>query len=332
MGDIFGNGKAVDPGADAPKMPSAMRTGVKGGLAKAGMKHGGLLVKSAARPADQSVMTIVVTGSKDSGKSCFPAGLKCTEGRKVVISCDDTTVETLQNRYGAEFFDGNVELYEVTRRQFDDEGNEVYPGFDPNRVETGEIVLGNVMLLLDQLEQDGDVECLFVDHFQALYEQVAPTYARHVAGLGPDDRMQLEHWGPRTQAMGLIEAKIRRVPSVGKRVAIISGYGAEEKTTYEEQMDEMGRKKRIVVRVMQEPKWLSENIRRNWLVALHTENVRTSSDEGNTDAYTVEVLRSKVSRFPKGQKANVTNADMNIFYDEGAFEGLDDVELEVSQQ
>lgn len=308
------------PGLEQPtKLPGAMNQPVskaQDALAKAGVAHGGILVAPTSQLSG-TVTTIVIQGDKDSGKSMAPVGIPNLKGRKVIISCDDTTAESLVNYYGGDIFT-KLELYEVTRRITDKDGKVIYPGYDPSRPETAEVVLGNVMLLLDKFQQDGNVEVLIIDHFQALYEQVAATYARHINGLAPDDRMQLEHWGARTDAMKLIEGKIRRVPMAGG-VAVISGYGAEEKITYVEVMDASGKPKKKVVRKMVDPKWLPDAIIRNWLVILNMTMLRTTSglgkEKSSEDRYYCEVVMSKGPRFEKGKEVDITGKNLGIFWE-----------------
>lgn len=304
---------------EPPKRHSIPR--ITNGLGGAGIRTGGLKV-TADGIREDSNLTIVLMGGKDSGKSCAPALIPVKTGqRKVYISCDDTTVESLRSRYGLDWLDGNIEVYELTRRVVMN-GKETYAGYDPNRPETSEQVIGNIMLLLDQLEQEANVGLLVIDHWQALYEDIGISYARHVNKLGPTDEMRFDHYAPRASAMKLINQKAKRSLAPGGKL-VITGYSPEEKLSYTEVPDPRnpGKTKKEVIKKMVDPKWLKDDIKRDYLVVLKAEQVRTTDSlnakEGKaTDKYLCEVVSSKVGdRFPKGVTKDITGRGLDVFWD-----------------
>lgn len=288
-----------------------------------------------------SVMTLIVYGSKDAGKSIGPAGIKTRQGgRKVIISCDNTTEESLRNYYGPTFLQtpsnpkGECILYEPARRRVKSERNpdgtikrgpdgkpmvtELYPGYDPKRPWTAELVLSKIAKIMAELRAAGDVEVFVLDHYQHLYEGIAATYARYKAGREPEQRMQLEDWNFRTDAMNYIEAESRDLPMPGG-VAIITGYGPEEKTFYGDEITlPNGKKKRPVKTEVVPPKWLNPKTVRNWHVILDMSYVDVKDNvpgaQRGVAQYFCDVVASKTPRFPKGAKVDITNDSLELFW------------------
>lgn len=313
----FGDGGGVDTGGSepAPATPKAFVSGSKNPLVKTGNRLGGRRLSrvSAHDKRQKETLCVIVMGEKDTGKTVNLMSIPA-EGRKVLITFDNTARMSMESHFGAGIFD-EWEVYDMTRPLVNEDGKVVYPGFDMDKPHTAEHVLGELALILEELEQAGDVGLLVIDHFQALYEQVAKAYAMHKAGVGPGDKLKLDDWQARTASMELIEAKIRRVPKAGDEpMAIISGYAPEFKEKYAEVRDpETGKQKRIVVTEMTPPKWLKDNIRRNWHALLYLYTFTQNEDEnspfgGVSDTtYMAQALMSKTLRFKKGETRNITD-------------------------
>lgn len=309
------------------------------GLQALGAKHGGRRSRGTSyadiaeteldKPTDiTGVLSILVQGDKDSSKTCGPVGLPVPDGTaRHILTYDETSKPSIETYYGRRrLAQMDVVIHEMVSKQKDDDGKEVFPGFDPNVPWTGESVVGETMLLLDELDQSKECGLLYMDHFQALYEGVIPAYVRHANGLDPLVNLQIEHYAQRTQTATLLEAKVRRVPVPGG-IACISGYAPEEKIVIKKRVNpKPGERKVDVVTEVKAPSWLKDNIRRNWLVTLHTRTFTTSGEvagpnasQGNID-YVVDVLTSKVDRFRKGARVNITNKDFGVFWQPNTYD------------
>lgn len=331
----LGGGGAAAPSGDEPavKTPSTFVTGSKSPLTKMGNRLGGRRLKPARADGkdvtQKDALCIIVMGEKDSGKTVNLMSIPA-EGRKVLITFDNTARMSMESRFGPEVFN-EWEVYDMTRPVVDGD-TVVYPGFDLDKPATAEHVLGELSLILEEMEQDGDVGLLVIDHFQALYEQVAKSYAHHKANVEPGGKLKLEDWQHRTYSMEHLEAKIRRVPRAGEEPkAIISGYAPEFKEKYAKVKDETGKEKTVVVTEMTTPKWLKDNIRRNWHALLYLFTFSNDEDPNSPlggvvdTTYMTQVMMSKAKRFTKGEKRNVTDVGLGAFWGKSATEELEEL-------
>lgn len=330
---LFGETSTVQKPAGVTAMPTAFSApSSKDSLAQVGLRTGGRRLQ-AAKSATGGVLTILLQGEKDSSKTASLAGLAARRPpgtRFVIASFDDTTRLSLENYYGAEWVEKNVEVYEMTRRQVLPDGS-IYRGYDPNDPSTAEAVLGEFYLLLDELEKDGKVWGFVVDHFQSFYEQVCKSYAAHVAGYSSTAQLEIKDWGVRTDTATKVETKTRRIVTIDGGIVAITGYAPEEKIVVKKVPDGKGGTKTQVTREVTAPKWLKDDLKRNWLVLLHSRVVRSGNETTNTttslakDTYTIEVLTSKVRRFPKGAVVDITGSSLAKFWDPETVGALQDL-------
>lgn len=314
-------------------VPAAFAPSPKNSLAQVGVRQGGRKLQP-SKVGGGGPISILVQGSKDGSKSCSLAGLAALRPkgtRFVMASFDETTLKSLQNYYGAAWVDENVEVYELTRRVIGPDGKVLYAGFDPNEPATAEAVVGEFFLLLEELEKAGNVWGFVCDHFQMWWEGVCKSYAAHAAGYTSTAQLEIKDWGVRTDTGVKSESKIRRVVSMDGGIVAITGYAPEERVVVKKVGDANGRAKTSVVREIKSPPWLRDDIIRNWDVMLGLKVVREGVEATSTangiakDHYMVEVLTSKVRRFPKGATVNITGSSLAKFWEPETVEALADL-------
>jgi hypothetical protein len=338
--------QAAPAAAQAKDLPSAMTptAGPQRGVSGLLRVHGGLQIgfedEMAANIEVSRAIGLIVEGPKGSGKSCnLILGLPIPpEGHwTYVISFDETTREALEKRaselgmtYDQLKAKHKIKLAEPCRRHFkklpDGTVKKIYDGFDPNNTVTGEVVIGTTMALLEKIEQRNDGWSVILDHFQALWENVGVTKGRHDFGFDPAAKNSdlgknaLGVYESRARNCKLIEAKARRV---AKGFFALSGYGDEERTTVEEtgETGPDGRHKTRITKDIVPPKWLASgaasDIARNYHARLkfdHTRESETRKGESN-DHFWVEVMDSKLALFPPGQRRDITDRDISVFFE-----------------
>lgn len=273
------------------------------------LAKGGRTVRR-SKPGRSGIVSVILMGEKDAGKSVSPANIPVpkladgTDARRVYITFDETTEESLYNYYGP-WAEENVEVINMVLPD-----REIgYEGFDPSKPNTSKEVLGQFFLILEELEREGNVGLLVIDHFQYLYEGIAKAFAYATNGVNPlTANLEFQQWNPRTNSMTQLNHKIRRAVMRGGYV-FATGYAPNEKSVMKK--DPKTGKMRIVTEV-KAPTWLKDDIKRDWLVQMIARTTTTDTDPGSTDTrqkdvrYQVEVLTSKTRIFPKGKVVDVT--------------------------
>lgn len=328
LGSSSGAKESSGGSAQMPAVLGSAGAGVGATSGLAALARGGRKTRSVnweAADKDGS-LTILMQGDKDASKTCAVPGVPVPEGTaRYVVTYDETSKQSLLNYYGARrLAELDVQCIEMAAP---DPGTD-WPGMDPNQPWTGEAVVGETMALLEELEESREAGLIYLDHFQALYEVGIPAYVRHVNGLDPTEGFEFQHWALRTQTASLIEAKVRRCAAPGG-IAMISGYAPEERKTMKKVFDAASNRTiNKVVDEVKSPSWLKDNIKRNWLVTLHARALRSGSEElgnENGDAqtdYVIDVMTSKVARFKKGARVNITGKDLSVFWQDDVYETL----------
>lgn len=311
----------------------------------------------ASKPSDFAPITILVEGEKNASKSCAAAGIPRKYGGKTYfITADNTTLDGLANYYfprktivngeekliwdyhfANDIKKGNLVVYEVCKRFFDPAtGKEKWPGYDPNRPWTAELVYAKTMRLLEEIERKNDGDVIVIDHFQEFYENVMKSLilfhnkGPNGASLDPAfAKIGFQQWEERTRVMTLLEYKAR---CVSRFATVITGYGEEEKltmvadidpTTGTQRKDENGKDKFIVVKENKAPKWI-EKFQRNYIVVLRLSSYkkmdtrRAGEKVGEAAAKTsflCEVKMSKRQRFPQGEVVDITHSSLEKFWE-----------------
>lgn len=257
---------------------------------------------------------IIVTGEKDVGKTVGPAGLpRPNDGTTYIVTFDDATMAGLRNFYEPEEME-NIEVFEMTKRVYDDDGNVVYPGYDPNDPSTAETVIEETMYWLEQIEEAGDCDNLILDHFQELRDNISQSYTISHHNLDPLATLKPQHYNLRTRAVKMIEAKARNIP---RHAMVLTGYGGEEKM--QSRKTASGKTEWYVD--FERPRW-AERYKRPYHVHLHHSSTakRGQNDpyEEATDdvEYFYRVVGSKHELFPLGKKINATDTNYSIFWEE----------------
>lgn len=319
---------------------------------------------SPSKLSDWSPVTILVEGEKNASKSCAAAGIpRPLGGKTYFITGDNTTLDGLANykffrcdeccgshdadeqtclacdkcigstdyHFARDIQTGKLVVFEVCKRFFDPKtGKEMWPGYDPNRSWTAELVFAKAMQLLEQIEKQNDGDVVVIDHFQEFYENVMKSLVFYQNGLDPAfQNPQFQHWEQRTRLMTLLEYKAR---TVARFATVITGYGEEEKNTMvpdidpvsgEQRVDKNGKPKTKVVKENKVPSWISK-FQRNYIVVLHLSsfkelphmnvNERATEEAKAATRFFVTVVMSKRARFPQGRTFDITGSHLGYFW------------------
>lgn len=298
---------------DAPDMPGKFDTSTSGtGLTK----DIGNLKLHPSSPTDVDLpkpLGIIVTGEKDTGKTVGPAGIPRPYGGKTyILTFDDATMAGLRNYYTPEELE-DVIVIELTKKQYNDDGEVVYPGYDPNQPKTAETVCGTAMGWLEQIDEAGDCDNLILDHFQYLRNDIAQSYTISHHNLDPLGNLKPQHYNLRTRAVKMIESKARHIP---RHTITITGYGEEEKLQSRKKPDGstdwyVGLKK---------PKWVDRYKKPYHVHVNHSSSAKVHSDDPYDEAtdeidYFYHVVSSKHELFPKGHRFKATGGNYSMFWD-----------------
>lgn len=314
--------------------------------------------------SDWAPVTILLEGEKNASKSCACAGIpRPYDGKTYFITGDNTTLDGLANykffrcdkccgqhdvtetackecqtcegstdyHYARDIQSGKLVVYELCKRFFDPKtGTEMWPGYDPNRTWTAELVFAKAMSLLEEIEKRNDADVVVIDHFQEFYENVMKSLVFYQNGLDPAfQNPQFQHWEQRTRLMTLLEYKARQV---ARFAAVITGYGEEEKNTMvpdidpasgEQRVDKNGKPKTKVVKENKVPSWISK-FQRNYIVVLHLSSFkelpalnvteRATEEAAASTRFFVSVVMSKRARFPQGRTFDITGSHLGYFW------------------
>lgn len=265
-------------------------------------------------PESELRYIVAIKGPKAGGKSTLVVGVpRPNGGRTVIIAFDEATRESLRKRYTPEEL-AHVTLYEVSRPIRDADGKVVYRGYDSSDPRTGEAVIAEAVAILQECERSGDVDVLHIDHFGFMFEGPATSAARFRNNLGPDDRMELQHYGPRADIARAFFHRAKRIP---KFWFSISGYGDRETgTTYlkdENGNDLIVNGKKKVGKGTKTATWY-EKVQEDILLTLEAEKITTDSGE----AWEVYVEQSYMPRFRTGERRGVTGKNLALWWEQDA--------------
>lgn len=302
--------------------------------------------------SDWAPITILLEGEKNASKSCLAAGLPNPYGGKTIfITADNTTLDGLANYYfprrmpvggvEKEVWDyhfandikaGKLIVYEVAKRKFDPKtGKETWPGYDPNRPWTAELVFAKAMRLLEEHEKANDADVVVIDHFQEFYESIIKSVIMFHNNLDPAfGKISIGNWEERTRLMTLLEYKAR---SVARFASVITGYGEEEKNIVQPDLDENGQQKldskgKGKIKVTKEnrmPSWVNK-FQRNYIVVMHLSSfkeiegkrgpvARERDDDAAKTTFLAEIRMSKRRRFPQGKTFDMTFKTLGTFWE-----------------
>jgi len=256
-------------------------------------------------------------GPKDGGKSSNLVTIPKAEGTKhIYLSGDRLTragVEGFIHKAGLDLKYGrDYEVYTLGKH------------YKPGRLETAEVTKRYVEAVLGKVEEaaeNGEVACVFLEHYEAMLKKMATDYMRHECGLAPgtlpEGKNGAKQWGKRGEFMNMLDSFIERVQS---DATFVVGYDTERQMLIEKDPD-TGKVKSMEYSD-EPPRWMTSReslireIEATFLLGFDGKVMTLGDGTKAIDTkYHATVIGGKGTPFEPGQSWDTTNRGLSVAFD-----------------
>lgn len=274
---------------------------------------------------------VMVTGTKNAGKTVKLAGVPCPNDKPFVfISFDDVTEDGLVSHYSEEWVkDRRIIVF----NPLEPIPGTDYIGWDPEDIHTATDVLLMSLRMVRMLKyetfedkwgrkyNDG-VDNLVLDHWQDGYEKFGTNHARAEANKDSiKAKLQPHEYTPRNEVCAKIIDEAR---SVADHMFAVSGYVKHQQMKFEDYTKKDGSQGSRPVIEVDTTKWLEKfqagfhNHLHFWSTLPEVTDVSQYTDPAKTSdkSYLMTVYSAKHPRFPDGRTIDMTDKNLGIFWED----------------